>query len=155
MITKMSTRDCRKRISVVWFSLGGFLALLVILQSLLGRFGEGVNQAWAWFLPTVMPTLSLITSVLVVDMGSGGGHAAKRVDRYLYLLALWLSVAYLLIVALTFLIQPLVGTPILQLMQMSNLWLGPLQGLVAAALGAFFLKGEEKPEMLQAARNQT
>jgi hypothetical protein len=38
--------------------------------------------------------------------------------------------------------QPLTQLPALELMRQSNLYLGPLQGLVAAALGAFFIKSE-------------
>ena len=48
------------------------------------------------------------------------------------------SVFYLAMVSLTLLVQPFLTTPALELMQRSNLWLGPLQGLAAATLGAFF-----------------
>ena len=143
MSTMIPTRQCRKRLAIAWFVLGGFLILLMILMSLLGKFGGRTSEAWGWFLPALMPTLSLIVGVLVIDLRSESSKCPKHVDRFLYLLALWLSLGYLLAIALTFLAQPLVNTPILDLMQLTDLWLGPLQGIVAAALGVFFLRGEE------------
>ena len=113
----------------------------MVVQSFGGKYGGRLDDAWGWLLPTIMPTLALIVGVLVVDLGTDAG-ADKMVDRYLFRLALGLSVVYLFLVTMTFLAQPLTGVPTLDLMQRSNLWLGPLQGLVAATLGAFFLKGE-------------
>jgi hypothetical protein len=66
----------------------------------------------------------------------------RSADAFLYRLALWLSCAYLLLILLSILVQPFAPLPPLALMQQSNLWLGPLQGLVAGALGAFFVKAE-------------
>lgn len=52
------------------------------------------------------------------------------------------SVFYLLLVAVTILAQPFLQdvSPI-ELMHRSNLWLGPLQGLTAGVLAAFFRSG--------------
>ena len=144
MSKKVPTRECRKRLSIVWFTLGGLLMLFLILKSLSGGFGEGVNDVWAWFLPTLMPTFSLIVGVLALDLGAGATKVEKHVDRLLYRLALWLSVVYLVVVALPIFIAPLVQHSNVDLMKMSHLWLGPLQGLVAGVVGAFFLKGEER-----------
>ena len=115
---------------------------VVIIQSLLNKFGGSVEQVWRWFLPTLIPTLALILSVLIVDFRAADG-SDKLVSRFLYRLALGLSCGYLVVVALTFVIQAWVSTPIVELMQLSDFWLEPLQGLVAMALGVFFLKGEE------------
>ena len=46
-----------------------------------------------------------------------------------------------LVVALSILLHPVSSMTPLELMEASNMWLGPLQGLVTAALGAFF-RGE-------------
>ena len=77
--------------------------------------------------------------VLVLDQ-MGGGVKTRTADAFLYRLALSLSCAYLLLILLSILVQPFAPFPPLELMQQSNLWLGPLQGLVAGALGAFFTK---------------
>ena len=94
MNTHVSTRQCRKTLTIVWFSFGGGLMVFMIATSLLRRFGSSVSEAWGWFLPTLMPTLSLIVSVLVVDLSAGTDVVEKRVDRFLYRLALYLSIIH-------------------------------------------------------------
>jgi hypothetical protein len=132
---------CKRRLATVWFVLAGLIFLVLVLQSVMGHYGERATDAWGWFLPNVMPTLSLIVGVLVLDQ-LGGGVKARTADAFLYRLALWLSCAYLLLILLSILVQPFAPLPPLELMQQSNLWLGPLQGLVAGALGAFFVKAD-------------
>lgn len=143
MSVEVSTRVSKKRLATVWFVAGFVLFLVLVLQSVLGKFGDRTEEAWAWFLPTLMPTLSLIIGVLVLDASTGPGRD-KKVDRFMFRLAFALSAFYLFLVALTLFVQPFTGVPLLVLMQRSNLWLGPFQGLVAAALGAFFVKGESE-----------
>ena len=116
--------------------------MLVVTQSLLGKFGDAVGDVWGWLLPTLIPTLSLILGVLIVDSQRGAAGEEKQVDRFLYRLAIGLSLGYLAIVVLPFAIQPLTGKPILDVIQLTHYWLGPVQGLVAGILGVFFVKGE-------------
>ncbi len=132
---------CRRQLAVLWFGVGLALFVVLVLQSVLDRFGDRVEDAWSWFLPSVMPTLLLIVGVLVLDVASNG-YADKNIDPFFFWVTFALSAVYLLLVAATLLLQPFTGVPILDLMKQSNLWLGPLQGLVAAALGVFFVKGE-------------
>ena len=61
----------------------------------------------------------------------------------MFKLALCLSVTYFLVVLATIVLQPFSSVPPLELLDMSNLWLGPLQGLVTGVLGAFFVKVEQ------------
>src|SRR3546814_9658350 len=91
-----------------------------------------------------MRTLSVIVGMLVADRRAAGKgqdarQAGKPVDDLFFRLGAGMSVLYLLLVALSVLVQPLLpqATP-LELMQRSNLWLGPLQGLTVATLGVFF-----------------
>jgi len=133
---------CKRRLATVWFVGGGIVFLIVILQTVLGRFGDKAATAWGWLLPSIMPTLSLIIGVLVTDALGKGVEIAKG-DSFLYKVTLGLSVAYLGAVLLTILIAPFAPVTPLRLMEQSNLWLGPMQGLVAASLGAFFIKRQE------------
>ena len=141
MSAALPMRRCKRRLASVWFGLAGLIFLLLVIQSVMGHYGAHATDAWGWFLPNVMPTLSLIVGVLVLDQ-LGGGVKTRTADAFLYRLALWLSCAYLLLILLSILIQPFAPLPPLDLMQQSNLWLGPLQGLVAGALGAFFVKAD-------------
>lgn len=137
--TNISVRTCKKKLACLWVSVGLALFILLVFQSMLGKFGTRAEEAWAWFLPTIMPTLSLIIGVLVLDISSTR-QRDKQIDRFLFWLAFSLSAIYLALVMLVPLIQPLTGSSPFELMKRSNFWLGPLQGLVVAVLGVFFVK---------------
>lgn len=94
-------------------------------------------------MPTLMPTLAMIVSVL--------GYTARDplssgtvVRKSFFNIALLLSLFCLCLILLTILVQPFTGTDALQLMRISNLWLGPSQGLVASALGVLFVSKQKK-----------
>lgn len=133
-------------LACVWLGGAGLVFLVLVGQSLAGRYGSHSNDAWSWYLPTVMPTLSLIIGALVMDFRSAAGDAVSaplaESARGLLWLGVVLSVFYLGLVAIAVLAQPFLPqlSP-LELMQRSNLWLGPLQGLTVGVLAAFFRKG--------------
>ena len=89
-----------------------------------------------------MPTLSLMIGVLVADTFRSAKQE-KSIDPFMYKLALYLSVAYFFVVLTTIFLQPFSSIPLLKLLDLSDLWLGPFQGLVTGALGAFFVKLEQ------------
>jgi hypothetical protein len=136
---KVTITSCKRSLATLWFVGAGFIFFIVLIQSLLGRFDSQVNQVWGWLLPTMMPTLSLIIGVLVFDAVHGAKDSGKT-DRFLCRLTLALSSAYLMAVFLVIALQPFAAVPPLELMNQSSTWLGPFQGLVAAAMGAFFVK---------------
>ena len=140
MVPKLDMTICRRRLAALWFAGGLLLFLLVATQTVLNRYGERVEEAWAWLLPAILPTLSLILGVLIAEQVATGPMRRLVVDRFFYRLASGLSAVYLLLVAATILLSPFSTSPLLEVMRRSNLYLGPLQGLVAAALGVFFVK---------------
>lgn len=142
MRTKIAAATCRKRLATLWLLSGGLLFAIFMTQSVSGKYDPRAADAWGWLLPTIMPTLSLMVGVLVTRAVSPRTREGM-VDRYLFWLAFGLSTAYLAAVAFTVLVQPFVQRDPLELFTQSNLWLGPLQGLVAGVLGAFFIKGEQ------------
>ena len=126
-------------LAVIWLVGAGLILMLMVGQSLFDVYGARTEEAWSWYLPTVMPSLSLILGVLVADFrAEKAGPGSRRKSGPLLGLAVGVSIFYLAMVSLTLLVQPFLTTPPLELMQRSNLWLGPLQGLAAATLGAFF-----------------
>lgn len=138
---KISSTTGRKRLATLWFLGGGMLFAVLVLQSVTGKYDPRVDEAWGWLLPTLMPSLSLIIGVLVAHAVAPRDRE-RLVDPYIFWLAFGLSAAYLAAVAFTVLVQPFVSMDPLELLKRSSLWLGPLQGLVAATLGVFFTKGE-------------
>jgi hypothetical protein len=129
----------------LWFGWSGILFCIVLAQSLFGRFGSRVADAWSWFVPLLFPTLSLIAGALVAD-SKKSGRRDRQIGAFIRLLAVRLSVAFLVTMSLTILLGP-VGeyygrlTPI-DFLRISQLWLIPLQGVATAVLGVFFLKSE-------------
>jgi hypothetical protein len=140
----MELRKAEWRLATVWLIACGVILLILVAQSYSGLYLDRLQEAWGWFLPTVMPTLSLVVGVLVVEGLRTDGQEERRLDRRLYFLALGLSAVYLLLVAASVLAAALLAhrTPSVELLQRSNLWLGPVQGLVAAALGIVFRSAE-------------
>ncbi len=140
---QISWEKSKRRLAVLWFTGAGLIFLVLFIQSITGRYGEDVSEAWAWFLPTIMPTLSLIIGVLVLD-ATGNGEKLQTVDRFFFRLSFSLSLIYLVAVSLTILLKPFSPSSAIELMKQSNLWLGPFQGLVSGSLGAFFFKGKKE-----------
>lgn len=126
--------NARKRLAKIWFCAFGAIFLFVLAASI-HEDGDRIASLWSWFLPAVVPTLSLIVGVVVAQR-YGIGDQVKEVDSFLLNLATWLSVGYL---ALVFFSLPL---DLLDLLKLSSthLYLAPAQGLVTTALGAFFVQ---------------
>ena len=132
--------DSHKRLVFIWFAGSGFLFALLLLQTISGQYGSEAREAWGLILPTFVPTLFLIIGTLIADAtGSVDPEASVTVDRFFFRLADFLSIAYLATVILTILLSPFSRLSQLELIKLSNLWLAPFQGLVTAALGAFFV----------------
>jgi MFS family permease len=134
----ISLDNVRVTLASVWLIGTGMIVLIVVVQSLLGHFGDKVQEAWGWLLPTIIPSLGMILTVL--------GYTALDPDMStnvvrvsFYRIALGLSIAYLFLISLTILIEPFTSRRPTELMSLSNLWLGPFQGLVASALGVLFV----------------
>lgn len=134
--------SCKRRIAMVWLIGGGIIFFLVLFQTLLGRYGSEPAQAWGWMLPTITPTLMLIVGVYVAE--AGHQRDQRLVGRFLFRLSMGLSIAYLAVVLLTLLVQPISPIEPMQMFKISHLWLAPLQGLASASLGAFFVR--RKPD---------
>ncbi len=136
-------KDSKKRLALLWFTGAGILFLIMLIQTFMNHYGPDVNEAWGWLLTNIMPTLSLIIGVLVSD-AMGKGVKVQSIDAFLFKLTYGLSLLYLSSVLLHILFQPISPTEPLEMMRLSNLWLGPFQGLVSASLGAFFIASEKK-----------
>ncbi len=147
----MALESARWKLAMLWFPVCGLLLLLLVVQSLAGAYQENLQNVWGWALPNFLPTISVMISVFA-------GDALLHDERPTYVrknfcnLAFYLSVFYLLLVFISILAPPLVNyfngpdanVDKLQIMQSSNLWLGPVQGLVVVSLGVLFFLKEDK-----------
>jgi nitric oxide reductase large subunit len=149
----MSLDVARWRLAVAWFCIGGAVFVVLVGQSMLGVYENRVQSAWGWALPNFIPTLALMISVFAADALKPYQMArTPKVREPFFKLSMGLSIFYLVILLSTILLQPIVltfrGDPKftqIDMLQMSNLWLAPLQGLVVASLGVLFFLTQENP----------
>jgi hypothetical protein len=142
----------RWQLAILWFPCGGVIFIVLILQSLGGAYGEDVQRLWSWALPNFLPTLALMVSVFAADALKANKKTSYLVNRNFCRLSVWISAFYLIILTLSIVSFPLLNYfnngsmhDRIKILQTSNLWLGPIQGLVVMVLGVlFFLKEDEK-----------
>jgi hypothetical protein len=139
----------RWHLAKLWFGACAIVFVVLVAQSI-GKVYEGrLQAAWSWALPNFVPTLALMMSVFTTDaLKTYEANNAPQVREPFFKLSFGLSLFYLVLLLVTVLAQPFFLTagadqkasPV-ELLEISNLWLAPLQGLVVAALGVlFFLK---------------
>ena len=136
---KITTKKAKKRLALLWLSASGILILIVIFQTLNGRYAGSEEKAWAWLLPLFLPTLALILSTFVIENRDNKSEI-KYADIFFYKLTFALTIFYFFLIYITIFMQPLLKEDPITIMCKSNLWLIPIQGLVAISLGAFFIK---------------
>jgi hypothetical protein len=140
MLVSMTT--ARQRLAIVWFSGAGLTFIALLLLTTLGNNGHG-PVLWDWFLPAVTPNLSLIVGVMFNDLRRKATKG-ESVDSFVYRLALWLSLVYLLLLFITPLLSPFTDAPLDAHLQHSKLPLSLVQALATTALGAFYVQRESK-----------
>jgi hypothetical protein len=137
---RVSVTVAQSRLAMIWLAGGGVIFLLMLAQTVSGKYGGQTTRAWGWFIPIIVPTLSLIVSAIAYSAATrpADGQEEQTVQTRAYRITFGLSCFYLIVVLSTLLLEPLSGQSPLEFITQSNLWIGPLQGLVGIALGAFF-----------------
>ncbi|BCS89861.1 TMEM43 family protein [Pseudodesulfovibrio sediminis] len=134
----MPMRKCQRRLALLWLGLGGASILIVIIQLAGNHFGEDSNgyaqKAFQWLLPAIVPTLSLILGSLATPMDK-----ERQADSFFFWVTMAISGGYLLII-LGFLVTRFSVASMVQMVDSSVLWIGPLQGLVGGTMGFFFFR---------------
>jgi hypothetical protein len=136
--------DVRWKLARLWLIMSTVLALLLIGQSVMNKYAGKVTDVWSWALPTIIPTLSLILTVLGATANETGKDDQARIKKPFYRAAYWLSVFYLSLILGTILVEPFTPYAPLELLKLSNLWLGPIQGLVASSMATLFFTKKAK-----------
>jgi len=151
----MTMKTARQRLALLWLGGSGICVVVLVAMSIRALEGRQV-EVWGWFLPTVLPTLTLILSTFAMTARRSLPKALRnrnRVDPFIFRLAFGISVFYLVLVFFAVVGWQLTSyeDPI-DALSLANLWLGPLQGLAASTIAWFFLSagdaspGDEKGE---------
>lgn len=141
--TKLQWDKCKWQLAVLWLTSGAVVFSLLLGMSICGKF-ENAPEAWGWFLTSMMPNLSLIVGVLVSEARTTLSKRPMFVPANHFKLAYKLSAFYIVVVVFT-LVSTSLPTAVyrgIAMLHMSNLWLGPLQGLASAALGIFYVRAQ-------------
>lgn len=138
----LTMQTARKRLALVWFVGAGVCFVVLLFISFFANLGN-LARLWEWFLPAIVPNLSLIIGVLVYTQRQQD-TVEIRVDEFLYRLALGLSLLYVLLLVLPLVFFPATGKSLPELLDISSLWLAAVQGLVTGVMGAFFVRQDSK-----------
>lgn len=137
-MSKLLFSDCKQNLAKLWF-IGSAIIFIILITQTIGDIYADKEEAWEWFLPIVMPTLSLMVGVFIADV-TNESNTDKSVAPFMYKLTYILSLSYLLLVLVTICLHPLSSDTPIEYLKASDLWLNPLQWLTTALLGAFFIK---------------
>jgi hypothetical protein len=134
---------CQRRLAAVWLLGAGVVFIILVVQTLNNHYGDQARDVWGWFIPTLMPILTLVVSATA----AATAESKATVDRSVFQISLGLSVFYLSLVVATIAYQVFTTrkpSEMIELMKTSNLWLGPVQGILGISLGVFFGKQERQ-----------
>ncbi|MEK6663362.1 MAG: hypothetical protein AABY73_05780 [Pseudomonadota bacterium] len=138
----VSMAGARQKLAIAWFVGAGFTFTALLMLTTFGNNGQGA-VLWDWYLPAVTPNLSLIVGVMFNDLRRKAAKG-ESVDSFIYRLALWLSLVYLLLLFIVPLLSPFTDAPLDADLQNSKLPLSLVQALATTALGAFYVQRESK-----------
>jgi hypothetical protein len=153
----MTINQAQKRLAILW-GIGALVSFcLMIWVSFPAKIfkAEEVRDAWNWFLPLVLPFLTLIVSSVVAEANRQNPSTASTNDLA-FGIAWWLSLVYLiLIVAMELAVLWSATETPLDIFKGSNLFLTPIQGLLGIALGFFFTQRRGRARNPQAPAGKT
>ena len=135
--TKVLMLTSQMQLMLVWVIGAAILLIVAWLQIQFGHYGANGRDVITWLLPSLIPTVSLVTGVWANNV-IRKSKSTRQVERKTYLIVLLVSLFYLVFIALVFAIQPMVARPPLDVIKDSGLILSPLQGVVSVFLGIFF-----------------
>lgn len=127
-------------LTALWWGWGMLLFALLAFLTMRSVLGDG-TEAWGWFLPNILPAMTLVGAASYLGSARGGPRVRAAVRTPLLLLAMLASAAYLLMLTVVIL-SPLSSDDPIQMMLRSNLFLTPFQALALSAVGTFFAKAD-------------
>jgi len=143
MSDRVDVHRCQRVLVTTW-SIGALLTFfLMILQTIHPEAPLDGERGWAWLLSLVSPTLTLMWGAVFSD--ARARRTTVTVDRFAFRLSLGISIVFLFTVTLVLLLPPFLQLRADErgaLLERSNLWLAPIQGLLGIAMGAFFVSRE-------------
>lgn len=147
MNARVEVKWGQTRLAWIWVA-GSILAFALMIMETMGPQAPlPAESGWQWFLPLVVPTLSLMLGTLVFQSRNEPPKATATVQTSVFLISVALSLLYLLLIVGMLAAWPFLRIPahgVSAHLGRSKYWLPAVQGLVGIALGAFFVSKSEK-----------
>ncbi len=141
---QVTVRRSRYTLFGIWIGAFMVIGAVLFIQQVAGVYGADSEAVWSWFIPNILPTVSLMAATLVSAQDRPETDT-KLVDRQYFRLTLIVSVFYVALLFGTVMAQPFTGIEPLELMSDSSLYLAPFQGIATGLIGVFLLKKPAPP----------
>ena len=112
---------------------------VVFIQSLTGKYEQEVSEVWAWLLGNLIPCFTIISIATWTDSAISWHDQAG--NRFRFLLALGLSVSYLLATLLMLLVEPFTSRGTFAMIDDTTLVFAVSQGFLISAVAAVIFEG--------------
>jgi hypothetical protein len=123
----------------LWLIAVAILSTIILIQSVLGKYGDESKEAWAWLASIAVPPLSLVLTAALTE-SSIGWHDGPA-DKFKFRLAFIFGTICILAALTTILIEPFVKLSYFELFEHTSLELALWQGLSVAAIGGVVFEG--------------
>jgi hypothetical protein len=134
----LSMARCKIILGVIWMAFFLGLFTLLLLQVDGSKYGGDAGTVWSWFLPMILPTVTLIVGVFLLDVQNNSIQEAK-VNFIVFFLAVSGSIIYLIFLSWIFLGEPFSSKNVFSAMKDYGMPISVLQGLVNSLIGVFFM----------------
>jgi hypothetical protein len=104
-----------------------------------GRYKGIENDAWSWFLPNFIPTISLIAAAFFSDIKKSG-EKEQKVNAAYFRFTFYISLGYFIIFSIVLYSYSRDKGLIIAYYRSFSLIFGIIQSLISVSLGAFFIK---------------
>jgi hypothetical protein len=101
---------------------------------MMGRYRSIEKQAWEWFIPTILPNLSLIISSLYLDKTKSSNF---KIDKFFYVISRALSYFYLLMLLVLIFSYSSEKGNIIEYYKSYNIPITTIQTFVTVSLASF------------------
>lgn len=129
----MTRQSAVQSLFYLWLIGAVVLALVLLGQSIAGKYGDDDAAAWSWFLSLVVAPFSLLTVAAFVDPSASWRNAAA--NTFKFRAGFIASFGVLLVGLATLLIEPLLQMNWFDLFSRSGIVIALLQAPVMAAVG--------------------
>jgi hypothetical protein len=139
---KLSLHQARNRLTWTWLAMTGPLLLIVILQSITGKYGQTGFESLTgigWLFQAVLPTASVMIAPITLPI-----NPAVETRSVENLTLLWITICsfvfYFVILYAIILLEPMTDMSLQTLMAMSAWFLAPIQAFILTLVSKFFLE---------------